>query len=131
MTQEQLAEIRERAGKYFPLGTLDRAIWLEIAAEDRAALLEQLQANQQRAADAWTEVAMCRAALLGTREQLEAAQAREAKLRLVLEAALEHLEDLEEAWLRGALHENDGLGGIRSNRNVECARAARAALEEK
>ena len=34
-------------------------------------------------------------------------------------AVLAHLEELEEAWRRGALSEHDGQGGTRSNRNVE------------
>lgn len=41
---------------------------------------------------------------------------------------LEHLDELEEAWRRGALSEHDGKGGTRSNRNAELARTLRDAL---
>lgn len=36
-----------------------------------------------------------------------------------LREALDHVSELEEAWQRGAIHETDGKGGTRSNRNVE------------
>lgn len=36
-----------------------------------------------------------------------------------LESALLHVTELEDAWRRGAIDERDGLGGTRSNRNIE------------
>lgn len=42
--------------------------------------------------------------------------------------ALEHVSELRDAWMRGALSEHDGLGGTRSNRNIEVEKALRAAL---
>ena len=45
-----------------------------------------------------------------------------------LEEALLHLEELEEAWARGIIHESDGKGGTRSNRNFACVGRARAAI---
>lgn len=42
-------------------------------------------------------------------------------------AAYSHIEELREAWQRGAIHEADFLGGLRSNRNAEaCTRLSRA-----
>lgn len=42
--------------------------------------------------------------------------------------ALDHIRELREAWRTGALSERDGLGGIRSNRNVEAEVKLRNAL---
>jgi len=50
------------------------------------------------------------------------------ELVLIAEPILEHLEELEEAWRRGALHESDTPGGTRSNRNVTLARQLRQVL---
>lgn len=44
------------------------------------------------------------------------------------QAALAHVQELREAWQTGALHECDGGGGTRSNRNVDVEKAIRAAL---
>lgn len=41
-----------------------------------------------------------------------------------------HLEELADAWQRGALSEHDGLGGTRSNRNHECIRQIQAAISD-
>jgi hypothetical protein len=43
-------------------------------------------------------------------------------------AALEHTEELWDAWTRGAIREIDGRGGERSNRNRDVAVALRAAI---
>lgn len=41
--------------------------------------------------------------------------------------AYNHIEELREAWRRGAIHEADFLGGLRINRNAEaCTRLSRA-----
>jgi hypothetical protein len=45
-------------------------------------------------------------------------------------AALAHTEELREAWQRGVLDERDGLGGRRSNRNVDVNVKLRQALEK-
>ncbi len=45
-----------------------------------------------------------------------------------LSEALTHVEELEDAWSRGCISEHDGLGGIRSNRNVTVRVSIRAAL---
>jgi len=45
-----------------------------------------------------------------------------------LEKALFHVEDLRDAWARGAITAHDGRGGERSNRNVEVAVAIPALL---
>ena len=45
-----------------------------------------------------------------------------------LQAALAHVEELRDAWMRGAIDERDGLGGTRSNRNCEVETALRAAI---
>lgn len=54
----------------------------------------------------------------------------------VLESALVnaalHVEELRDAWERGCIHETDGKGGTRSNRNMDVVlelAAARAALK--
>lgn len=44
-------------------------------------------------------------------------------------AALEHLDELRDAWSRGVISEHDGLGGRRSNRNAEVESNLRRALE--
>ncbi len=57
----------------------------------------------------------------------------ESQVKLLREAALTalvHVEELREAWMTGALHERDNLGGIRSNRNVDVEHDLRTALEE-
>ena len=41
------------------------------------------------------------------------------RLIAACEAALAHVQELEEAWRRGAITEHDGKGGTRSNRNVD------------
>lgn len=52
-----------------------------------------------------------------------AAEFRESQLvRDLVDAAIDalsHVEELREAWRTGAISERDGLGGTRSNRNVE------------
>lgn len=42
--------------------------------------------------------------------------------------ALDHLDELRDAWERGAIHETDGKGGTRSNRNVEVQTKLRLSL---
>ena len=57
----------------------------------------------------------------------------EAQVTLLREAAstaLAHIEELREAWRTGAIHEIDGLGGTRSNRNVDVECGLRTALKE-
>jgi len=49
----------------------------------------------------------------------------------VIRKVFEHLEELEEAWRRGALSEHDGHGGTRSNRNADLVRELGKALAEK
>jgi hypothetical protein len=60
----------------------------------------------------------------------------EGKKRIIsLEAALKdakaHVEELADAWQRGCIHETDGLGGTRSNRNMAVLLNLRAALGKK
>lgn len=45
-------------------------------------------------------------------------------------AALDHVEELREAWESGAITERDGLGGTRSNRNVAIETQLRTVLEK-
>lgn len=47
---------------------------------------------------------------------------------VALGAALYHVTELREAWSTGALHECDGGGGTRSNRNVDVQLAIRKVL---
>jgi hypothetical protein len=42
-----------------------------------------------------------------------------------LRLALTHVEELSFAWERGAISEHDGMGGTRSNRNLDTERRAR------
>jgi hypothetical protein len=54
-----------------------------------------------------------------------------AKLLAVKEAAelaLEHVTELRDAWMSGAIRECDGKGGTRSNRNVDVETNLRAAI---
>ena len=50
------------------------------------------------------------------------------RLREAIQLAIDHTDELEDAWQRGAIVESDGMGGTRSNRNVEVNRALRKAL---
>jgi len=45
-----------------------------------------------------------------------------------LNEAKAHVEELEDAWRRGAINEIDGQGGLRSNRNVDVRVAINNAL---
>ena len=49
-------------------------------------------------------------------------------LLAALKAAHSHLQELRDAWERGAISEHDGKGGTRSDRNVDCEVQARAAI---
>lgn len=51
-----------------------------------------------------------------------------AKVVEAMQAALEHVRELREAWRVGAIHEIDGGGGTRSNRNVDVEVALRDTL---
>lgn len=51
-----------------------------------------------------------------------------ATLILTAQSALDHCEELAEAWQRGALSEHDGKGGTRSNRNTDVANRLRKSL---
>lgn len=65
----------------------------------------------------------CIALLEAKREGYLVRAAEEDKVKAALLAAvaraLDHVEELEEAWLTGAISERDGLGGARSNRNSD------------
>ena len=47
----------------------------------------------------------------------------------LLEALREHIEELEDAWMRGAIVEHDGKGGTRSNRNADLGVRLKKRLE--
>lgn len=47
-----------------------------------------------------------------------------------LKQADSHTKELRDAWQRGAINECDGLGGTRSNRNVDTEVAVREALAQ-
>ena len=49
----------------------------------------------------------------------DATSDREKRLVEALRKSHEHIAELREAWRTGALHETDGRGGERSNRNVD------------
>jgi hypothetical protein len=52
------------------------------------------------------------------------------RLRKAAAQAIEHVTELRDAWMRGAIRECDGQGGTRSNRNVDVEVALRKALED-
>lgn len=56
--------------------------------------------------------------------------ARLARLRDAAKVAYAHVAELREAWRTGAIHDTDGRGGERSNRNVDVEVALRAAIAE-
>lgn len=66
----------------------------------------------------------------GTALLLSVTQEHNDELRAACEIALEHVTELRDAWMRGALHERDNLGGTRSNRNVHVEMKLRAALQQ-
>ena len=62
------------------------------------------------------------------KDRLMAFVVEQERLRAALYHAEEHMYELAEAWQRGALSEHDGLGGTRSNRNIEVLVEAREVL---
>lgn len=61
---------------------------------------------------------------------LQNLQDENARLRKACDGALEHVQELREAWRSGAINESDGGGGTRSNRNVDVEVTLRDALKE-
>ena len=61
-------------------------------------------------------------------EQRNAANAFDALLA-ACEKSLDHIQELEDAWSRGAIHESDYKGGTRSNRNTNARVILRAAIQ--
>ena len=59
-----------------------------------------------------------------------ALEQRVTDLTEALAEMVSHLDELAGAWQRGALHENDGRGGLRSNRNAELLTKAQQLLKE-
>ena len=57
-------------------------------------------------------------------------KAQNAKLVAALKDCVAHIQELKEAWERGAISEHDGKGGTRSNRNWDNLVKARAVLKE-
>lgn len=51
------------------------------------------------------------------------------KLRAACEAALAHVSELEDSWMRGCIREGDTTGGTRSNRNRDVRVQLCAALQ--
>lgn len=66
--------------------------------------------------------------VLAIAAERDAAMRRAEAAEAGMQAAIEHTDELEDAWQRGCIQERDGLGGTRSNRNVEVNRSLRAAL---
>ena len=60
----------------------------------------------------------------------DATSDREKRLVEALRKSHEHFSELREAWRTGALHETDGRGGERSNRNVDVEVLIRQILTE-
>jgi hypothetical protein len=58
----------------------------------------------------------------------EAANAKLLAVKQAAELALEHVTELRDAWMSGAIRECDGKGGTRSNRNVDVETNLRAAI---
>ena len=61
-------------------------------------------------------------------DERNAALRRVETLRAVVSVALAHVTELREAWQTGALHDIDGRGAERSNRNVDVECALREAI---
>jgi hypothetical protein len=68
--------------------------------------------------------------VLSLQEQSAFLRARNSHNQLLeaCQAALEHVTELRDAWMRGSLTECDGKGGTRSNRNVTVELELRAAI---
>lgn len=74
---------------------------------------------------------LSRAAIIARARGVAADAAAEIRrLRAVCQAAWEHVEELRDAWERGAIHERDTLGGTRSNRNADIEVRLRKVLEQ-
>lgn len=58
------------------------------------------------------------------------AAARYKPLVEAAEVALHHIEELIDAWQRGRIRESDGLGGTRSNRNMDVYHAIKTSLAD-
>ncbi len=52
------------------------------------------------------------------------------ELVLACQKAHEHVNELRDAWQRGAITECDGWGGTRSNRNADVETTLRAAIDK-
>ena len=50
-------------------------------------------------------------------------------VKAAMQLALNHVVEIREAWMTGALSDHDGKGGTRSTRNVEVEMALRAAID--
>lgn len=61
---------------------------------------------------------------------IEAYRTRLTRLRDAAKVAYAHVAELREAWRTGAIHDTDGRGGERSNRNVDVEVALRDAIAE-
>ncbi len=72
----------------------------------------------------WTSWAMIHQAIAAL-----PADRRWAELRAASVAALKHVEELRDAWVRGVIDDRDGRGGTRSSRNVDVEVALRKALD--
>lgn len=88
---------------------------------DVAALVERLEA--------WSSNQL---AIVSTKRAKEVAALCAAwrALAQACQDAIEHTEEFEDAWRRGAIEECDGKGGTRSNRNADVNRKLRKALKE-
>lgn len=62
---------------------------------------------------------------------LAAAKTEVERLKEATVVALEHVVELRDAWMRGAIRDCDGHGGLRSNRNVDVEHVLRNAIEGK
>jgi hypothetical protein len=64
-------------------------------------------------------VACLKRQLAALQQQLDDERRAKVELLAAAQRALDHVTELRDAWMRGAIREHDGKGGTRSNRNVD------------
>lgn len=102
---------------------LNEAVEKYIAKDDEVEALrtenEALSRRRYQLHMAWQNAHLLWARAEAENAALKAKAALASGLTRILRVTHDHIRELEDAWQRGALHETDGLGGYRSNRNAE------------
>lgn len=112
--------------------TFDELATKALAFDLLGAAIQKLADDDAEGRDTWTDRCLDLEPVI---ERFRVREQQRAELREINAGLLEackaaqlHTQELWDAWQRGAINERDGLGGIRSNRNMEVDVALRAAI---